>query len=882
MSIDPRMTQALDAAFAQHRSVFWHDLDAEFASTVERLAQVGQFRLVRVDQTPALQTKLDVETALAAGEDTRWLFYSNQPEPEPAHDWLLDIRLRSKAFRADGTSILLDELGLSSLTLAPRLKQRGKFFAAKDRVERLKRLVLPGDDAQVLDRKMLAVALRCDDADPLALAMRVLHSLWVPGEPRLAEAPKAWAELQTLELDGAFWDLMAGHLGYVQTEPSLPDLLRRVLVTDLAHGLGTSLPQALSHWLLPGAVLGANAAVLCGRWRGDLNLQPSYADLSAAVADALKLREQLSPLPLEVVAHGVTFLLLELLVVAALKRDVLSQGGAALAGVQAVVARRRDGPWVNARLAPSSRQTRALAACYDALEAAAAFHQLKEQHADGLSFADADDAVARYRSDLMRFDQLYRRFHHAADQVEPMGWAVLHDLREGIEQAYSGWFMPQLSSAWAAVMEGDAGLLARWRLADVPPQQSFFDHRVAVALGGSTGGGVKRVFVVISDALRYEVADELAREINGKNRLIAQLDAMLGVLPSYTSLGMAALLPHQQLAYRTKGDAIVDVLADGQPTATLEARNAVLARYGGLALKADELLSLGKEKGRTRVKDHRVVYVYHDRIDLLGDKQASEDQTFQAVADTVAELQSIVSFVVNNLNGSLVLVTADHGFVYQCAGLAEADKAALGDKPAGTLKAKKRYLLGRDLPEDTKAWRGNTAVTAGTEPGEGSLDFWVPKGTARFHFAGGARFVHGSAMPQEVLVPVLTVRESEAAAARTRQVGLSLLGSSNKVVTNTQRFEFMQSEPVSARVLARTVLVSLRDGQALISDEQSLTLDSPSASMDARVRSVILTVRSGSYDRLRDHYLVVRDAQSPSDELLRQPVRIDLVFSNDF
>jgi uncharacterized protein (TIGR02687 family) len=393
---------------------------------------------------------------------------------------------------------------------------------------------------------------------------------------------------------------------------------------------------------------------------------------------------------------------------------------------------------------------------------------------------------------------------------------------------------------------------------------------------------VKRVFVVISDALRYEAAAELASEINSKNRLTAKLDAMLGVLPSYTSLGMAALLPHQQLAYRTKVDAIVDVLADGQPTSTLEARNTVLARYGGLAIKADELLSLGKEKGRARIKDYRVVYVYHDRIDLLGDKQASEDQTFQAVADTVVDLQSIVSFIVNNLNGSLVLVTADHGFVYQSSGLSEADKAVLGDKPAGTLKAKKRYLLGRDLPEDTKVWRGNTAVTASTDPGEGSLDFWVPKGTARFHFAGGARFVHGSAMPQEVLVPVLTVRESEAAAARTRQVGLSLLGSSNKVVTNTQRFEFMQSEPVSARVLARTVLVSLRDGQELVSDEKMLTLDSTSASMDDRVRSVILTVRSGSYDRLRDHYLVVRDAQSPTDELLRQPVRIDLAFSNDF
>jgi hypothetical protein len=95
------------------------------------------------------------------------------------------------------------------------------------------------------------------------------------------------------------------------------------------------------------------------------------------------------------------------------------------------------------------------------------------------------------------------------------------------------------------------------------------------------------------------------------------------------------------------------------------------------------------------------------------------------------------------------------------------------------------------------------------------------KGAARFHFAGGARFVHGSAMPQEIVIPVITLREIENESAKTRAVEFSLLGSSNKVVTNKQRFEFIQNEPVSERVLARSVLVSLRDGETLISDEHS-------------------------------------------------------------
>ena len=154
--------------------------------------------------------------------------------------------------------------------------------------------------------------------------------------------------------------------------------------------------------------------------------------------------------------------------------------------------------------------------------------------------------------------------------------------------------------------------------------------------------------------------------------------------------------------------------------------------------------------------------------------------------------------MINSLNGSTVLVTADHGFMYQESALEGSDKSTLDDKPVGTIKAKKRYLIGHDLGTSPKAWSGNTSVTAGTLP-DASMDFWLPKGASRFHFAGGARFVHGSAMPQEVVVPMLTVGVSEADYAKTKSVGISLLGSVNKVVTNTQRFEFIQTDAVSDR-----------------------------------------------------------------------------------
>ncbi|MDD5403805.1 MAG: BREX-1 system phosphatase PglZ type A [Sulfuricella sp.] len=866
-----RIADSLNALFATQRVIFWHDPEGEFALAVNSLPLDG-VSLLRLDEIPALKVKLDLERDGNAG---KWLLYSPAGEPEPSLDWLLDIRLRSKTFRADSTSILLEDLGLVSQTLRSHLKERSKFLKAKDRVDRLKRWVMPTDTPEDLDLKMLAVMARADQPEFFAILLRLFSGLVVDGVGSIDNVSKAWQEIVSNELEPAFWSLVKQELGYSETAPSLRDLLFRILVTDFARSLQGACPGQLGHFILTDKSLAANAAVFASRWRSDMAHFSSYNALSAAVAKELGLNNLLMALTAESLADAMSFEAVEQRIIKDLKDRIIAGAGAGMDSIRTLIARRRDGHWANRLLAQGNDVTRALAASYDALEAAAGFFELKAQYGAGFSFTDANAGLLAYQSDLFRFDQLYRQCNHAADAVEPMGWAVLHELRERVENVYSGWFVPDLSSAWSKVLEGEGGLLSTWKIQGMVNQQDFYVRQVKPLLDA----GTKRVFVVISDAFRYEVAEELARDINSRSRFKAALSSMLGVLPSYTTLGMAALLPHDKLAYKLNAN--LDVAADGAPVATVEQRSSHLERYEGVAIKAEDLLALGKDKGREFVRDRRLIYIYHDRIDMIGDKQASETKTFEAVADTLVELGQLANFIINSLNGSIVLITADHGFMYQESALDMADKSALDEKPSGTLKAKKRYLIGQGIGKSSKAWAGNTAVTADTDVGEGSLDFWVPKGAARFHFAGGARFVHGSAMPQEIVVPVITLRESESDKAKTRPVDFSLLGASNKVVTNKQRFEFIQTEAVSERVLPRTVLLSLRDGDTLISDEQSLSFDSASQLMDERKRSVILTILAGNYDRNKEHFLIARDAQTKV-EVLRQPLKVDLAFANDF
>ncbi len=213
-------------------------------------------------------------------------------------------------------------------------------------------------------------------------------------------------------------------------------------------------------------------------------------------------------------------------------------------------------------------------------------------------------------------------------------------------------------------------------VSDLPELKRLFEH-------ASTFGSLIQV-----------PEEQLTGYLNGTYRVQAELSSQLGVLPSYTALGMASLLPYEKLDYTEKGG----VLADGKPTASLEQRNEILSTVSGMAVKADQLLAMKKEQGREFIVGKRLVYIYHDEIDARGDKAATERDTFEAVRKTIQELADLVRYVVNNLNGNYVVITADHGFLFTETAPSGPDKSKLEDKPAGTVIAKKRYLLGYDLP----------------------------------------------------------------------------------------------------------------------------------------------------------------------------------------
>jgi uncharacterized protein (TIGR02687 family) len=862
------------------RIVFWNDPEQEFL-TIVPLLELDGVTTLRLDEIGALEAKLRLDREEPLG---KFLLYSPTEEPDYEDDWLLDIRLYSRSFRADKASILLQELGLVNLHLRTHVSDRRKFFDAKDRLQKIKNLVAPDDAAADLDRKMIAVVAKADQPELFNLVRTIFHA-WIEAgsELDLDNPPVVFGQIEKFDLDVPFWNMVKATFGYEEENPTLKNFLLRLVLTDYAHHLKGDVPQSIRGLLLPKTGW-SNAVVCLAQWRDSSSKGTSYDRLSADAAAILKIEDHLPDLEIDQLSEVMTFLVVEKRIASSLRERVQTTADTINADdVRAIASRRQSGHWASLAVAGSTDAPRqALHAVYDALVAAADFNALRNQHKSGFDYPTAAAMYGAYESELYRVDQLYRHFCESADMAEAAGWSILKPLRADIEAHYVNWYLTNLALAWGKFIEprqdsGSGGLLSKWQIEKVPNQYRFFDRNVRPWLDE---GDNRRAFVIISDAFRYEAAQELTTELNGKYRFEATLSSQLGVLPSYTALGMASLLPHKKLAYRVLPNGGTDVLVDGKSSIASE-RDGILQSVGGLACKYDELMAKKKDEGREFVKDKRVVYIYHNTVDSVGDDGKTEGHTFEAVRRAIDELAAIVVYIVNNLNGNHIVLTADHGFLFTETARVETDKSKLNEKPDSTILAKKRYLLGPNLPDHDAAWHGKLSVTAGAD---GDMEFWIPKGANLFHFVGGARFVHGGAMPQEIVVPVVTVKHVRGKSAqdtKTKPVTVQVLGVNHRMTTAQHRFQLIQMEAVSDRVKPITLRVAVYEGEEPVTDIQSVKFESSSGNLDERKKWVSLVLKERQYNKKTPYRLVLRDAETGIEQQSVEVI-IDRAFTDDF
>lgn len=783
-----RINSALEKLFQKHRIIFWYDEESHLRDSFDAVD------LNAIEKVEIQNNEFGLKYRLIREEpDQKFLVYKAGSEPAPKDNWLLDVQLAHTDFRTDKASLWLAELDLP-YHFKPIVANHEAFFRRAERRDRLRESVTSTDTPSQILLKMLGVCTQSD----LRLDS-VLESL-------LAEYAEGKSEkyelIESCNLVEILWQRTKDAYGYDSTTKSVKDfaikLFRSCYNTEV-KGKGDLKTEAL---------------VFLKRWKDSRSQGNAFEKISDEFVDLV--RSDLENQNLKSLAETDYFRLIDQKVLSELSAAVL--GRTMTAGeVTQVVRGRRRGHWY-----------RDYSHMYEAIEHAAELTGLLDSLK--IDLESLAQGVELYRETFFRIDQVYRKFIYHMQQA---GNATFFEkLNESLCGRYTNGFLLPLCDRWQELLDQAES----WSIPNTRPQSGFFSHYVKRMTDKN-----KKVYVVISDAMRYEIGEELCRRIRQEDRFEADLEHMVTGLPSYTQLGMASLLPNKTL--QIEDDSTVSV--DGQSSSGTVNRGKILKNAIGdaMAIQADDFLRNKTEDVRSLVRDHDVIYIYHDRIDDIGHSRDSEREAFAAAETALDEVVRIVKMLTSG-NATNIVVTADHGFLYQDE-VVESDFSQ-AEVTGSTIATDRRFVTGRDL--ETKG--AVTCYNASQIGLAGDVQVAVPKSINRFRKKGsGTRFLHGGSTLQETLVPVLQVRKRKK--TDVSEVEVDVMPPTTSVISTGQvSVAFYQTAPVSEKVHPRVLRVGLyaSDGE-LISDQHQLVFDL--SSENARERELKLRL---VLSKLADEY----------------------------
>jgi uncharacterized protein (TIGR02687 family) len=769
--MNDRIAQALTKLFDRHRIVFWYDAKQELRDDFEALSLPGVEKLELINNEYGIKYKL-----LREQPEQKFLLYREGPQPADLDNWLLDVQLAHGEFRTDQVAIWLSELELG-LEFTDLVQPHAEFFQAIKRKDALKKLLDANDTAGQIRLKMLAV---CTGSEPRmdAVVENLLQELADGREEKIKLIGRC-------SLDGFLWEQMTRCYGYQSDEPGIRDLAIELFKS--CYAMGTDGQVKLT----------GDALVFLKRWKDSRQFEDSFETLSGECAEVLGIEQDLAKRDFRELIELDYFRLIDQKIISDLVRVVASRT-ASSGDVAIWVRQRRQGHWYG--------EYRHL---YEAVDYAAQFtYALGEAKLEMDSLAEG---VQRYSRFWYLFDQLYRKFTY---HVRMSGQAsLMGSLTDQVENLYSNNYLLKLGDRFQIFVDA----ASKWEALPVLNQKEFFEHWVRPFLRKDN-----KVCVIISDAMRYEIGDELLSLIRQEDRYSAELEPALSMLPSYTQLGMAALLPNKALAIADNETGTV--LVDGQSSQGTTNRIKILGQAGSLratACKADELMAMKLDDCRALVRDHDVIYVYHNRIDATGDKRESEERVFEAVEETLQELIRLIKKL-TGANANNLLVTSDHGFIYQNRAIDESDFSGVDAEGEQILFRDRRFVLGKGLAEASSLHKFTPEQLGLT----GEVEVQIPKSINRLRLKGsGSRFVHGGASLQEVVIPVLKINKKRQSDVTAVEVDI-LRGASSMITSGQLAVTMYQAGPVTDKVQPRVLRAGIyTEAGDLISDSHDLTFD---------------------------------------------------------
>lgn len=830
-----QIVDKLNAEFAENirKLVFWYDEKGEFAEDIDGI-ELANAKVYKLEQGNQFYTKYFLEK-----EDTttNYLIYAPFPKPPVVENHLEDTMLYSKRFYADRASLLAVDLGIDE-KYKSIIEKHIKYFANKDRVQRFYDLEIENfNEENILIGLMSAVCkTRTCTFDEV---IRVLFT------DDMLEDNKYIADFQKYDLLDSFWKYVEQQFGFTSPSPTLEKFLISMFVTYADRYITCELPKGWKGFV---SYKSGNIIAFMDNLMNNVLYQDKYDELSAYVAGVLDASNVLSAYDPEYLVECDSFadidrILIQWIVDRLLAEDLIAQLGSR--GICEICDMR-------SKMHFGRKYTKVYKMLSNAYFL---IMQASYKPMDGFK-----NIIDNYVACDCVIDSCYREFYTNYDHLEST--AGYEELRELVENIYTNEFLGKLLPKWnAGLQEPDA-------LAVIPLQCEFFNKYVR--------SNKERTVVIISDGMRFEVGCELYKRMqdNPKCKDSLSIKPMLSVLPSYTRLGMEALLPHKTLELTDDFKELVD----GKFAVDTPSRQAVLQSYvpESRCVKYSDIKNLKAMELRDIFTARQVVYIYHDQIDNAGENM--EDEVFDACTKAVDEIAELIQKISGSANTYRFIVTSDHGFIYKRNPVTQSDKISTTEEP-GKLK-KRRYIVAKEPVIDDGIMNIGLGYMLGNDDSKiisysCSTNVFSAKGNA------GLNYVHGGSSPQEMLVPVIDIKMDKGA-VETRTVQIMLVSLVQKITNLITTLDFIQSEPVSDVVKGtKYKLFFLSDDNERISNENIYVADKRGEDVQKRLFRMCFTFKNKKYDKNKKYYLVAYD-ENNDVEVFRHEVIMDVAFADDF
>jgi uncharacterized protein (TIGR02687 family) len=813
------VSKRLSTLFEQHKLVFWYDEAGKLKDEFDALTLDVYKRHIDNNE---FGIKYDV---LTAGKDDKFLIYSDKREPEYRDNWLLDLQLRAYIFSADRASMILNELGIE-ISYKPFVENHIEFFAAKSRMEAFAKQLESGDDEQAFALKMMATLLKCE-ASIEAIAIKLMYD------------EKSYKHISKYHLEAYLWKHIKYKYRYDVEMPTFKDFGYKLLQNHFYSYVDRSKCE-----------LNKEASLFVKGWMDSSSNKESFKVLSKRVQDDLAIAPQVQVCDVEGLLECDTYEVCEQFIISDVAKKILTDT-ATKEKILDICTYREHTFWYSA-----------YENIYKAFRSAVKLKALVKECR--FEWSDFTQGITRYAEQYSKIDYHYRKYVKYSNKSEHS--QILKELDIIIENIYINDYLRELNDTWQPYIKD-------YRESTLGYQKDFYQTHVVPIVQSR-----QKAFVIISDAMRYECAAELKNRVVGRNRFHAQISPMVGVLPSYTQLGVASLLPNDRLSFDAKDDS---VYIDGVSSKGSKNRDKILKATNERSayIDSESFLDFNRDDGRTFAKAHDVIYIYHNEIDATGDKSASEHKVFDAVNDSFVTIEKLIKQI-TNVNGTQILITSDHGFLYQNTATEESEFCKV-EKPENAKRFNRRFIISDALVEsscidifDAKALHisGNEKIALAKSINKIRLQ------------GGGHRFVHGGATLQEMVVPLITIKKKRKDDIRDVEVSAIPI---SQITTNSVMISFYQEEVVSEKVKARSLKMAFytKNGK-LISNTQSFTFDSEDAHDRNRETKLKFDLKQNAGDYSGENIkLVMKKRIEGSNEepvYKEYEIKLQLSFINDF